>query len=118
MDDGLYNFKGCIQIMFFDFLWYGVMAWYFDQVVPGDVGTPLHPLFLFHKSYWFPKLQSRDQSEEEGGGDMGELLREHTLHPDYPPPSPVEPIPASDLENIKVCVTYFDLFIDNVRCPV
>jgi hypothetical protein len=38
MDDGLYNFRGCIQIMFFDFLWYGVMAWYFEQVIPGDVG--------------------------------------------------------------------------------
>lgn len=44
MDDGLYNFRGCIQIMFFDFLWYGVLAWYFDQVIPGDIGQYNHSL--------------------------------------------------------------------------
>ena len=103
IDDGLYNFRGCIQIMFFDFLWYGLLAWYLDQVVPGDVGTPLHPLFLFQKSYWFPKSHSSTELKESV--DMGEILRDHMSHPDSPPASHVEPIASSDFENIKVLIS-------------
>jgi len=103
IDDGLYNFRGCVQIMFFDFLWYGLLAWYLDQVVPGDIGTPLHPLFLFHKSYWFPKSHESNALHENT--DISELLRDQASHPDSPPASHMEPIAPSDLANIKVLIS-------------
>ena len=104
IDDGLYNFRGCIKIMLFDFVWYGVLAWYFDQVIPGDVGTPLHPLFLFHKSYWCPSSPV-DADAVTDDDDMSGLLKEHVLHPESPPASHVEPISPGDLVNIKVIIT-------------
>lgn len=33
MNEGLYNFSGCLQMMIADFFIYGVLAWYFDQVM-------------------------------------------------------------------------------------
>lgn len=101
MDDGLYTFRGCIQIMFFDFLCYGVLAWYFDQVVPGDVGTPLHPLFLFQKEYWCPGRGGVGEGED----GVEEALASHLQHPLSPPTSHVESISPEDQGSVRVLIT-------------
>jgi ATP-binding cassette, subfamily A (ABC1), member 3 len=65
MDQGLYSFSGALRMMFADFIIYGVLAWYLDQVIPLDVGTPKHPLFIFHLSYWFPVWSRRNLPDFE-----------------------------------------------------
>jgi ABC-type multidrug transport system fused ATPase/permease subunit len=47
-----FNVLGCMQMMIADFFIYGILAWYLDQVIPHEFGTPRHPLFLFQPSYW------------------------------------------------------------------
>ena len=65
MNQGLYSFSDSIKMMFADFILYGVLAWYLDQVVPLDIGTPKHPLFIFQLSYWFPVWSHRNDTDFE-----------------------------------------------------
>jgi ATP-binding cassette, subfamily A (ABC1), member 3 len=65
MDQGLYSFSGSLRMMFVDFVIYGILAWYLDQVIPLEVGTPKHPLFLFQLSYWFPIWSKRHVADFE-----------------------------------------------------
>lgn len=55
ISEGDYSFQTCLVLLFVDFLLYGALAWYLDQVLPSEWGVPKHPLFLFQKAYWFPR---------------------------------------------------------------
>ena len=52
MNDGLFSFSSCLVMMFVDFVLYGVLAWYFDLVLPQEYGTPEHPLFFLSPKLW------------------------------------------------------------------
>jgi hypothetical protein len=52
LQDTSFNALGCMELMFADFFLYGLLAWYLDQIIPHEFGTPRHPLFLLSPSYW------------------------------------------------------------------
>lgn len=39
-------------MMFVDFILYGILAWYFDLVLPQEYGTPEHPFFFLNYKYY------------------------------------------------------------------
>ncbi len=47
-----YSYSLCLTMMFLDFLIYSVLAWYFDQVLPSEFGTPRPWYFLLTLKYW------------------------------------------------------------------
>jgi ABC-2 family transporter protein len=55
--DNYFSMITVFQMMTIDIFIYGFLAWYLDQTIPHEVGTPKHPLFLFHPFYWFPSLK-------------------------------------------------------------
>ncbi|XP_058033573.1 retinal-specific phospholipid-transporting ATPase ABCA4 [Ahaetulla prasina] len=72
-----YSFLLSMVIMVFDGFVYGLLAWYLDNVFPGDYGIPRSWNFPFQQSYWFgsghPKTEKRtiaDDPEKEGVDDI------------------------------------------------
>jgi hypothetical protein len=47
-----FTYNLCIGMLFFDVVWYGVLAWYLDKVFPSEFGTSLPFYFPFLPSYW------------------------------------------------------------------
>ncbi|XP_053776570.1 retinal-specific phospholipid-transporting ATPase ABCA4 isoform X3 [Desmodus rotundus] len=47
-----FSFLMSMKMMLLDAALYGLLAWYLDQVFPGDYGTPLPWYFLLQESYW------------------------------------------------------------------
>ena len=45
-EDGTYSFGGTLRMMALDFVLYGVLATYFDKVLPNEYGSRLPPLFF------------------------------------------------------------------------
>jgi len=70
---GDYSFADALGFMALDTFWYGMSAWYLDQVLPTEYGTPRHPLFLFQLSYWCPGLMSRGYNPLEDKATFDEL---------------------------------------------
>mmetsp|Transcript_200 Transcript_200/g.364 ORF Transcript_200/g.364 Transcript_200/m.364 type:complete len:2007 (-) Transcript_200:174-6194(-) len=95
MHEGLYNFSGCIRLMVADFLIYGLLAWYLDQVIPHDIGTAKHPLFLFQKRYWFPGTRAVEEEEL----DPVEFSEASVL-----PTSSVQHLLASERDRVRVII--------------
>lgn len=59
---GDFNFGTVLLLMFWDFFLYGILAFYFDQVLQQEHGTPKHPLFLLQWRYWCPSCsRNRDR---------------------------------------------------------
>ncbi|XP_019523093.1 PREDICTED: retinal-specific ATP-binding cassette transporter [Hipposideros armiger] len=52
MEGDEFSFLTAMKMMLLDAVLYGVLAWYLDQVFPGDYGTPLPWYFLLQESYW------------------------------------------------------------------
>jgi len=59
-----FTYNLCVGMLFFDAVLYGVLAWYLDNVLPSEFGTPLPYYFPFLPSYWVGGSESR-------GGDKG-----------------------------------------------
>lgn len=55
--DNEFNMLSVYQMMIVDIFIYGFFAWYLDQTIPHEYGTPRHPLFIFNPFYWFPCLR-------------------------------------------------------------
>ena len=55
IDQGKYNFRTVLFMMFVDFIIYGFLAWYLDQIIAHEYGSAQHPLFLFDWHYWCPR---------------------------------------------------------------
>jgi len=47
-----FTYNLCVGMLFFDAVLYGVLAWYMDNVLPSEFGTPLPLYFPFLPSYW------------------------------------------------------------------
>lgn len=47
-----FTYNLCVGMMFFDAVLYGVLAWYLDNVLPSEHGTPLPLYFPLLPSYW------------------------------------------------------------------
>ena len=47
-----FTYNLCVSMLFFDAVLYGVLAWYLDNVLPSEFGTPLPLYFPFLPSYW------------------------------------------------------------------
>ncbi|KAJ8793555.1 hypothetical protein J1605_019389 [Eschrichtius robustus] len=52
MEGDEFSFLMSMKMMLIDAALYGLLAWYLDQVFPGDYGTPLPWYFLLQESYW------------------------------------------------------------------
>eukprot|EP00981_Chlorochromonas_danica_P014239 scaffold7589_cov238-Ochromonas_danica.AAC.1 len=63
-----FNFGTCLVMMFIDFFIYGFLAWYLDQIIPQEHGTPKHPLFIFSLRYWLPYFFRSKLAEGDEGG--------------------------------------------------
>lgn len=50
-----------IAMLVVDNIIYGLLAWYFCEISPGEYGVPKSKLFFLEKSYWIP--QKRGQSQ-------------------------------------------------------
>ena len=58
--DGTLSFADILLILLFDILLYAALALYFENVLPSEYGTNLHPLFFFSRSYWFGTTADRN----------------------------------------------------------
>jgi hypothetical protein len=67
---GKYNFQTVLTMMFIDFIIYGILAWYFDKILPHEHGTVENPLFVFNWRYWCPK----NRLSEGTKSDLSETL--------------------------------------------
>lgn len=47
-----FSYSLCVGMLIIDAILYGVMAWYFDKVIPSEFGTNLVPWFPLLPSYW------------------------------------------------------------------
>jgi len=53
--DSPYSLGTALGWLIFDLVLYMVLAWYVDNVLPGEWGTSQHPLFFLRPSYWCPR---------------------------------------------------------------
>ena len=55
----VYNFDVilCLTMLFVDCIIYGLLAWYFDKVLPSEFGTPLPTYFFLLPRYWINDIQ-------------------------------------------------------------
>jgi ATP-binding cassette, subfamily A (ABC1), member 3 len=49
-----YTFRNTMNMLFFDCIFWGVMAWYFNRVIQPDYGQALPWYFPFTSEFWFP----------------------------------------------------------------
>lgn len=47
-----FSFSLCVGMLFVDAILYGILAWYFDKVIPSEYGTQLPFYFPVLPSYW------------------------------------------------------------------
>ncbi|KAL3693440.1 hypothetical protein R1sor_007091 [Riccia sorocarpa] len=65
-----------------DFLLYGVLSWYLEQVLPSEYGGRLPPWFLFTSSYWFGDKKTGLSAEYEMlGTDSDETIWDDQVEP-------------------------------------
>eukprot|EP01117_Protostelium_nocturnum_P000274 TRINITY_DN1033_c1_g1_i5.p1 TRINITY_DN1033_c1_g1~~TRINITY_DN1033_c1_g1_i5.p1 ORF type:complete len:1679 (+),score=514.57 TRINITY_DN1033_c1_g1_i5:100-5136(+) len=50
--EGSYSFLHAVMWLLFDFVIYGMLAWYFQNVKPGPYGVGKSPLFFLKSSFW------------------------------------------------------------------
>uniref|UniRef100_A0A8C9I387 ATP binding cassette subfamily A member 4 n=1 Tax=Piliocolobus tephrosceles TaxID=591936 RepID=A0A8C9I387_9PRIM len=77
-----FSFLMSMQMMLLDAAVYGLLAWYLDQVFPGDYGTPLPWYFLMQESYWLGGEGC--STREERALEKTEPLTEETEDPEHP----------------------------------
>uniref|UniRef100_A0AAQ5YL96 P-type phospholipid transporter n=1 Tax=Amphiprion ocellaris TaxID=80972 RepID=A0AAQ5YL96_AMPOC len=66
LEKDTYSFLTSILMMMFDAVLYGVLAWYLDNVFPGQfgIGRPFH--FPFQPSYWQRPTPSHSEMTDQG----------------------------------------------------
>jgi ABC-type Na+ transport system ATPase subunit NatA len=59
-------FKDIILVLFFDVFFWAILAWYCENVIPGEWGTHRTPWFCFTPRYWAPthRVRSFDELQE------------------------------------------------------
>jgi len=61
---GNLSFNQILGMLVVDWIIYGVLAWYCNQVIPSEWGTHRKPWFLLTLSYWCPAAAGRKTIEE------------------------------------------------------
>uniref|UniRef100_A0A8C8ZMQ8 P-type phospholipid transporter n=1 Tax=Prolemur simus TaxID=1328070 RepID=A0A8C8ZMQ8_PROSS len=77
-----FSFLMSMEMMLLDAALYGLLAWYLDQVFPGDYGTPLPWYFLLQESYWLGGEGC--STREERALEKTEPITEEMEDPEYP----------------------------------
>ncbi|GAB6030175.1 hypothetical protein CHUAL_005851 [Chamberlinius hualienensis] len=54
-EKGAFGFGSAVVMLVVDTLLYGFLAFYFDNVIPGEYGRKRPPWFIFMPSFWCPK---------------------------------------------------------------
>ncbi|XP_014675754.1 PREDICTED: ATP-binding cassette sub-family A member 5-like, partial [Priapulus caudatus] len=62
VNEGIFPFSNCLIMMAVDTLIYLLLAAYFENIIPGEYGQRLHPLFCLKRSYWFPSVRPGETS--------------------------------------------------------
>ncbi|XP_052132699.1 phospholipid-transporting ATPase ABCA1-like, partial [Frankliniella occidentalis] len=57
-----YTVTGAIGMLWLDAVLYAVLAWYIENVFPGEFGVPKHFYFFLQKSYWLRTPSPKDAS--------------------------------------------------------
>uniref|UniRef100_A0A8D2INN2 P-type phospholipid transporter n=1 Tax=Varanus komodoensis TaxID=61221 RepID=A0A8D2INN2_VARKO len=68
-----YSFFFSIEMMFFDAFIYGLLAWYLDNVFPGDYGIPRPWYFPLQQSYWLGSGHPKDEKTTTADGELSNL---------------------------------------------
>ncbi|RYG93692.1 ATP-binding cassette domain-containing protein, partial [archaeon] len=104
---GPFSFGVICFMLFFDFFIYGFLAWYLDQVLPQEFGTPKHPLFLFLPSYWKRCCRSQDSHDTLMIDDMEDFEPLQPLQVDDTNSNDrIEQLPQELLEQGKVRIKH------------
>ncbi|XP_051713429.2 retinal-specific phospholipid-transporting ATPase ABCA4 isoform X1 [Oryctolagus cuniculus] len=82
MEGDEFSFLLSMKMMLFDAALYGLLAWYLDQVFPGDHGTPLPWYFLLQESYWLGGEGC--STREERALEKTEPITEEMEDPEHP----------------------------------
>ncbi|XP_037682529.1 retinal-specific phospholipid-transporting ATPase ABCA4 isoform X2 [Choloepus didactylus] len=82
MEGDEFSFLLSIKMMLLDAALYGLLAWYLDQVFPGDYGTPLPWYFLLQESYWLGGEGC--STREERALEKTEPITEEMEDPEHP----------------------------------
>ncbi|XP_023576085.1 retinal-specific ATP-binding cassette transporter [Octodon degus] len=82
MEGDEFSFLLSMQMMLLDAALYGLLAWYLDQVFPGDYGTPLPWYFLLQESYWLGGEGC--STREERALERTEPITEEMEDPEHP----------------------------------
>ncbi|XP_062988617.1 retinal-specific phospholipid-transporting ATPase ABCA4 [Elgaria multicarinata webbii] len=71
-----YSFLLSIEMMFFDAFIYGLLAWYLDNVFPGDYGIPRPWYFPLQQSYWLGSGRPKAEKTTTADGELSNLYFE------------------------------------------
>ncbi|KAM9107415.1 retinal-specific phospholipid-transporting ATPase ABCA4 isoform 4-T5 [Megaptera novaeangliae] len=82
MEGDEFSFLMSMKMMLIDAALYGLLAWYLDQVFPGDYGTPLPWYFLLQESYWLGGEGC--STREERALEKTEPITEEMEDPEHP----------------------------------
>ncbi|KAL1772572.1 retinal-specific ATP-binding cassette transporter [Sigmodon hispidus] len=82
MEGDEFSFLLSMKMMLLDAALYGLLAWYLDQVFPGDYGTPLPWYFLLQESYWLGGEGC--STREEKALEKTEPVTEEMEDPEHP----------------------------------
>nr|XP_044605364.1 retinal-specific phospholipid-transporting ATPase ABCA4 isoform X1 [Equus asinus] len=82
MEGDEFSFLMSMKMMLLDAALYGLLAWYLDQVFPGDYGTPLPWYFLLQESYWLGGEGC--STREERALEKTEPITEEMEDPEHP----------------------------------
>ncbi|XP_035294079.1 retinal-specific phospholipid-transporting ATPase ABCA4 isoform X2, partial [Cricetulus griseus] len=82
MEGDEFSFLLSMKMLLLDAALYGLLAWYLDQVFPGDYGTPLPWYFLLQESYWLGGEGC--STREERALERTEPLTEEMEDPEHP----------------------------------
>ncbi|XP_058158936.1 retinal-specific phospholipid-transporting ATPase ABCA4 [Dasypus novemcinctus] len=82
MEGDEFSFLLSMEMMLLDAALYGLLAWYLDQVFPGDYGTPLPWYFLLQESYWLGGEGC--STREERALEKTEPITEEMEDPEHP----------------------------------
>ncbi|XP_043431546.1 retinal-specific phospholipid-transporting ATPase ABCA4 isoform X3 [Prionailurus bengalensis] len=82
MEGDEFSFLMSMKMMLLDAALYGLLAWYLDQVFPGNYGTPLPWYFLLQESYWLGGEGC--STREERALEKTEPITEEMEDPEHP----------------------------------
>lgn len=100
--EGQFSFGHCLVMMAADALLYGLLAWYLDQVLLREHGTPRHWLFICSGRYWCPGWFS-DSQEQVDFEDMQEFPDHRHGHQQS---DKIEQLPISLLDKAAVRIKH------------